>query len=214
MTTSIAPSPLPSDRRSKRGEPTWEMARFYPTQGEWTEAEYLALETNHLIEFSDGLLEFLPMPTIFHQLIVDYLHNLLKAFVSAHAAGLVLFAPLPVRLWTGKYREPDILYLKPERIRDGLQYPEGADLVMEVVSGADKDRERDLKDKRVEYAAAKIAEYWIVDPEEQRITVLTLDGDTYREHGVFRLGERATSVLLPGFGVDVAAVFAAGKPSC
>jgi Uma2 family endonuclease len=213
MTASIASTQAAPARHSKRGEPTWEMARFYPAQGEWTESEYLALETNQLIELSDGLLEFLPMPTILHQLIVDFLHNLLQAFVAIHASGLVLFAPLPVRLWAGKIREPDVLYLKPERIRDLPRYPEGADLVMEVVSGAYEDRERDLKDKRVEYAAAKIAEYWIVDPEEQRITVLTLDGDTYREHGVFRPGERATSVLLPGFGVDVAAVFAVGQPT-
>jgi Uma2 family endonuclease len=201
------------DRRSKRGEPTWEMARFYPAQGAWTESEYLALEANQLIEFSDGLLEFLPMPTILHQQIVKHVHNHLDAFVEANATGSVLFAPLPVRLRAGKFREPDIIYLKPERIKDVLKQPEGADLVMEVVSGEYEDRERDLKVKRVDYAAAKIAEYWIVDPEEQQITVLTLDGDAYREHGVFRPGERAASVLLPGFGVDVAAVFAAGQAS-
>jgi hypothetical protein len=40
-----------------------------------------------------------------------------------------------------------------------------------------------------------------------------LDGKTYREHGVFAAGSQATSVLLPGFSVNVAAVFAAGQPS-
>jgi hypothetical protein len=47
----------------RTGEPTWEIAHLFPIQGDWTEAEYLALDTNHLIEFSDGHLEFLPMPT-------------------------------------------------------------------------------------------------------------------------------------------------------
>jgi Uma2 family endonuclease len=78
-----------------------------------------------------------------------------------------------------------------------------------VVSEGEENRERDLEIKRREYAKAGIAEYWIVDPQEQRITVLVLDGQTYRVHGVFAPGDQATSVLLPGFAVAVDAVFAA-----
>ncbi len=62
-----------------------------------------------------------------------------------------------------------------------------------------------------EYLALGITEYWIVDPLEQRITVLALDGQAYRVHGIFAPGERATSVLLPGFEVDVEATFNAGQ---
>jgi Uma2 family endonuclease len=189
------------------------MALLYPPQGHWSETEYLAVTTNRLIEFSDGFLEFLPMPLPFHQLIVRMLFRLLDAFVTTNALGEAFFAPLRVHLWSGKYREPDIVFVRRERIRELLKPTEGADLAMEVVSGDADDRLRDLVTKRTEYAQAGIAEYWIVDPEEQRITVLTLDGDSYREHGVFRPGERATSVLLPGFGVDVMAVFAAGQPN-
>ena len=89
------------------------------------------------------------------------------------------------------------------RITD--EYWEGADLVMEVVSSGDEDRRRDLNTKREEYAQARIAEYWIIDPHLEQITVLTLDGQTYVVHGEFKRGERATSKLLPEFGVDVTA---------
>jgi Uma2 family endonuclease len=187
------------------------VAYLYPYQGEWTEAEYLALDTNRLVELSDGCLEVLPMPLISHQLIIKFLLYALDAFVIARAAGVVSFAPLPVRLWAGKFREPDIVFLRPERTRNQQQRAEGADLVMEVVSEGEVDRERDLEIKRREYAFAGIAEYWIVDPQEKAITVLTLEGQTYREHGVFRPGTQATSVLLPGFAVAVEAVFAAGQ---
>jgi hypothetical protein len=34
-----------------------------------------------------------------------------------------------------------------------------------------------------------------------------LQGDAYVEHGVFARGAQATSALLPGFAVDVIAVF-------
>ena len=77
---------------------------------------------------------------------------------------------------------------------------------MEVVS--EDDPGRDLDTKRGEYAQAGIPEYWIVDPQQQRIIVLRLDGDRYLEHGTFGPGQRATSHLLPGFDVDVSAALA------
>jgi hypothetical protein len=40
-----------------------------PEQGAWTEEQYLRLtdHTNQLVEFTDGVLEVLPMPTDRHQ---------------------------------------------------------------------------------------------------------------------------------------------------
>lgn len=213
MTPTIATmpdGPPMLSRPSQKGEPTWELAMFYPTQGEWTESEYLALPTSRLVELSDGCLEVLPMPTPYHQLIVFLLIRLLDAFVTAHSAGIVLFAPMPIRLGSGKYREPDIVFLRPGRLPDTKKQPEGADLAIEVVSDGPENRKRDLETKREEYAQAGISEYWIVDPEERCIIVLTLDGKSYREHGKFGAGATATSVLLPGFSVNVDAVFAAG----
>lgn len=201
---------LPS---SRAGEPVWELALAYPTQGHWSEADYLNLNLGCLVELSHGRLEFPPVPTLLHQFIVDYLHAQLKVFVQQFAAGAVLFAPVPVWVSPGKYREPDVFYLRPGRIRDLRGYPRGADLVMEVVSGDASGRARDLVAKRDDYAAAGIPEYWIVDPDLHLITVLVLQGNSYLEHGIFGRGTIATSVLLPGFTVNVDAVFAAGQDS-
>src|SRR5437588_7023656 len=87
------------------GEPTWEIAYLFPTQGNWCEEEYLALDTNHLVELSQGRLEVLPMPTMSHQLLVLHLYGLVLAFVSPQELGTVLVAPIPVRLSRGKTRE-------------------------------------------------------------------------------------------------------------
>jgi Uma2 family endonuclease len=193
------------------GNPTWDIARLFPAQGHWSESEYLALDTNQLIELTDGALDFLPMPTLFHQRIVAYLFDLLRLFAQTHNAGEVFFAPLRVRLWSGKIREPDIVLLKPARISDPHEPPRGADLAMEVVSDSPDARERDLVTKREEYARAGIGEYWIVDPEQRTVTVLVLDGGQYRVHGEFAIGQKATSVALQGFEVDVSTVFAAGE---
>ncbi len=200
-------------RRSQPGDPPWEIALLYPPQGAWSEGEYLGLQerTNLLVELSDGCIEVLPMPTPFHQRIVKFLFRLLEAFVATLGSGEVFFAPLPVRLWPGKFRDPDILYVRPGRIPNAHRQPQGADLAVEVVSEGPEDRARDLEIKPEEYARAGVAEYWIVDPQEHRVTVLVLDGQTYRVHGEFGRGATATSVLLPGFAVPVDSVFAAGQ---
>lgn len=191
---------------SKAGEPVWELAKFFPAQGAWTEADYLELDRagNKLVEFTGGFIEVLPMPTLAHQRIVKRLARELADFAEPDA-GEVLFAPLPVKLGRGKWREPDIVFVFSNHLPNG-DYPEHADLVMEVVSEGARSRERDYKRKRREYAAAGVREYWIVDPLEECITVLRLQRGRYVEHGVFDRGERAASALLPGFGVDVVAI--------
>ena len=156
------------------------------------------------------------MPTYFHELIVEYLYDLLRAFVRQNSMGKVMRAPLPIRLWPGQMREPDILFLRPERLKrlaeeSNRAQPDGADLVVEVVSPGLQNRERDLEVKRQEYARAGIGEYWIVDPELHTITVLELIGDTYQVAGEFGVAQTARSLLLPGFSVSVDAVFEAGE---
>ena len=77
----------------------------------------------------------------------------------------------------------------------------GADLVVEVVSPDDP--ERDYVQKRADYAELRIPEYWIVDPQADTITVLALDGDRYVDHGVFGLGDVASSATLGGLRTSV-----------
>ena len=137
-------------------------------------------------------------------LILQFLYERLKSHVRENELGIVVVSGYKVRLRARKYREPDILFIK-EAHRSGIkeQYCEKADLVMEVVS--EKNRRRDIKEKRIEYALAGIFEYWIIDPEEDLITVLVLKSrqKIYSEFGTFRNGELAASKLLRGFTVDV-----------
>ena len=174
-----------------------------PVQGLWTEEQYFAM-TDHsqrLLEYEDGYIEVLPMPTDKHQVILAFLYELFVAFVRPRG-GIVLFSPLRVQVRSGKYREPDlVLLLHANDPRRQNRYWLGADLVVEIVSPDDPDR--DTVAKRADYAEAGIPEYWIVDPENERITVLRLAGDAYTEHGVFQRAETATSALLSGFELPV-----------
>jgi Uma2 family endonuclease len=191
--------------------PAWEVARLYPNQGQWSWADYLALSrgTNRLVEYADGRIEVLEMPTKTHQLIVLYLYNLLAGFVRPGRLAQVLVAPYPVRLWEEKYREPDIVLMLAENAgRLGEEFAEGADLVVEVLS---ENRSRDLEVKRGEYARAGIPEYWVVDPAERRVTVLQLDRLEYAVFSEAQGSGRVDSKLLPGFGVELEAFWVAGE---
>lgn len=180
-----------------------------PLQGLWTEEQYLRLteNTNCLIEYADGYVEVLPMPTRKHQAISRYMFLALLGFVQPRG-GTVFYAPLRVRVASGRFREPDVvLLLDVHDARNQNAFWLGADLVVEIVSP--DDGERDTVVKRGDYAATGIPEYWIVNPMEATVTVRYLVDQVYTVHGVFHSGEMATSRFLPGFAVPVDAVLAA-----
>ncbi len=56
---------------------------------------------------------------------------------------------------------------------------DGVMLAVEVVSPGAEQISRDYTDKAIEYQNTGIIEYWIVDPIEQKITVLVLDKGSY-----------------------------------
>lgn len=157
-------------------------------------------------------MEALPISTWFDALISGYVYERLKEYLKANPAGKVVPSAIFVRLWQRNIRLPDLTFLFTARLAtDRKKAQNGADLVAEVVSGDERDRQRDLIDKRAAYAKAGIAEYWIVDPQTRTITVLALDGEVYREAGTYPDGAQAASVLLPGFTVDVTQAFQAAE---
>jgi Uma2 family endonuclease len=120
--------------------------------------------------------------------------------------GTVFFSGVRLRIREQAYREPDLLLLKDKNDpRKQERFWSGTDLTLEVVS--EDNPARDLVEKRKDYAEARVPEYWIVNSEDETITVLKLDGASYVEHGVFVRGDAAASAMLPGFTVSVAAVF-------
>ena len=189
---------------SANGEPAWEAAFLLPLQGDWSEADFLKFHTNRMAELVDGRLEILPIPTLKHQRILIWIFDAIRGVVSDQSGAVVLIAPLPTKLFPGTIREPDLLYISPENAPGpDVDYPTHIDLAVEIVSAGSEARTRDYEHKRSDYARAGIAEYWIVDPQEDQVTVLVLQDKIYVEHGVFRPGDEATSVLLPGLCIDV-----------
>lgn len=103
-------------------------------------------------------------------------------------------------------RFPDLVILRREhieltqkRLTIRLDMPPPV-LVVEIVSPGKVNRDRDYKEKRAQYEGRDIPEYWLLDPSQEIVTVLTLRDDTY-QGAVFRGGERIVSFAFPGFSL-------------
>ncbi len=192
---------------SRRGEPTWEMLDLLPRQGEWHEENYLALETNRLVELVDGCLEFPPTPTYSHRTIALLICILLRSYIQNRRGGRTVLAPFKLRINSRNYREPEVLFLKPENAhlhRDAFWT--FADLLVEIVSPDEPDR--DYVAKRADYARLGVPEYWIVDPERGQLLQLILKDGVYLDHAVHALDQTVRAVTLDGFEVDFAKLMA------
>jgi len=170
----------------------------------WTEEEYLlfANDQNALIELSDGKVVIREMPTPQHQSIVLNLASRLRDYPP----GKTFIAPMPIQLWPGKMREPDVMLFRIEhldRVQD--QFAGAPDLVIEVLSPST--RAVDLGEKMDEYARAGIPEYWVVELDARNVSVYALTGEGYRLVGRYRTGEQVQSALLADLKIQVDEIF-------
>jgi Uma2 family endonuclease len=114
-------------------------------------------------------------------------------------------------------RYPDLVILQEvhrtlteQRLTIRLEMPSPR-LVGEVLSPGKTNRDRDLVRKWAQYAARRIPEYWLVDPQEQTVTVLKLVGGEYSAVGLFRGDDRLTSPELGVLELTANQIFAAGE---
>jgi Uma2 family endonuclease len=160
--------------------------------------EYLNYKdsTDNRYELIDGELIALPPESGLNYFIAMELFWLLavaevvpRRLIKIHACEI----QVPVlRFSDAANRYPDLVILREEhweltqnRLTVTLDMPP-PQLIVEVVSPGTAGRERDCDRKRAQYAARGIPEYWIVDPQEQIVMVLQLEGDRYIEVGVFQ----------------------------
>jgi Uma2 family endonuclease len=206
---SIVSAPFTPQTYSPSARTEQELAYELLSEPAWTEEAYLVFSEafNRPIELSDGRLVILPMPSLTHQRILKRFVYLAQTWLTVNHRGEILFAAHPIRLWPGKYREPDaMIWLNEHKDRMGERESGPPDLALEIVSPSNEPH--DLETKFREYAQAGIAEYWIVHPENRAASVHALEGQTYKVFGQFASGQRAASRILPGFEIAVDELFA------
>jgi len=157
-------------------------------QAEWVDGE--------IIEMSPANLE--------HQDLGGFLYILLRVLVERYRLGRVLQPPFLMKLpLRPSGREPDLMFIGNEHLdRLTRTFVDGpADLVVEIVSPESTIRDR--REKFLEYEAARIPEYWLLDQPRREALFYALDAEgRYRlrpvdEDGMF------TSTVLPGLRLRV-----------
>ena len=158
-------------------------------------------------ELLEGELVVVPSPNEYHQRISGNLQFLLRSFIREKGLGIVYDAPFDVVLSLENVVQPDIIFIAAERshiiTEDNVQ---GApDLVIEILSPATARRDRTYK--RTLYARHGVGEYWLVDPAERMVEVLTLGERGFERAAAYKWDEVLHSPLLREMRIDLRDVF-------
>ena len=167
--------------------------------------QFLAhLDEDDWTEWVDGEVHTLSPASTRHQNVVLFLSHILGLFIEKGDLGWLSVAPfLMVLRDQDRAREPDLLFVRKEhtdRIREAhLEGP--ADLVVAIVSPDSVSRDRG--EKFVEYEAAGIPEYWLIDPQREQAELYrleTLEGGEARYRRIPQDADSAySSEVLEGF---------------
>ena len=158
-----------------------------PTSEKISFEEYLSYDdgTNKRYELVDGILIEMPPASFLHSDIIDFIADCFKAIARQYKLDIkIKTGDVGVRTGMNSSRIPDISVIdaqvwKSYRRDKSAVIEDGVMLAVEVVSPGAEQIERDYTNKATEYQNTGIPEYWIVDPIEQKITVLVLLDGSY-----------------------------------
>ena len=130
------------------------------------------------------------------QLLLSLSRSIADYIDSNHGSCEVDIAPFAVFLNADdkNYVEPDISVIcDPKKLND--KGCVGApDWIIEIVSPGS--RHMDYYTKLFKYRTAGVREYWIVDPDKDRVTVYNFDSDSMEEYS---FTDNIPSGIYPGF---------------
>lgn len=183
------------------------MAAVLETQvRRWTYEEYCRLDDDQRQEIIDGHLLMAPSPDHWHQDSSRKLFRLIDQFVTRNKLGEVFYAPFDVILDSANVVQPDLIFVAAANL--GILQRRGIfgvpDLLIELVSPSSVRRDR--YDKRELYARFGVKEYWIGDPANLSLEILTLKEGRYELHCAAEEKGRLTSSVLVGLEFELAEV--------
>jgi Uma2 family endonuclease len=169
--------------------------------------DYAALpDDGRRYEVIEGELIVSPAPTFRHQEVVAELTMTLRSYAETHGLGKVVASPVDVRLDEHTVCQPDILFIRKDRLSIVADQVMGApDLVIEVLSPwtADTDRRRKAK----LYAKFAVPHYWIVSPQDEAVILYRLAGDTYERVAMYQGADRFEAEPFAELTIDLSRVW-------
>ncbi|MGB3614739.1 MAG: Uma2 family endonuclease [Elainellaceae cyanobacterium] len=182
-----------------------------PTTQLYTFDAYLVLDAEQRCELVDGKLITMNPPTIEHFLIAKFIEQALDQEIKRCQNPWLCFREAGVRTNLRRSRLTDVCVVTLDQARElggsSAVFQTPPLLAVEVVSPDSV--KRDYRQKRSEYGALGIPEYWIIDPLSDQGTVLELK-DGFYDETVLAGTDSLSSPLFPGLSLGLADIFAAG----
>lgn len=153
-------------------------------------------------EVIDGEEYVNPAPNTRHQRVAGLIYYRIREHLERHGGGEVFSAPCDVLLSDTDVVQPDLIFVSDRDAgvitENNVQGP--PTLVIEIVSDPRLDRltKRDL------YAKYRVPEYWVVDPDADRVEVYRLTDGSYAKPQILEPGETLTTDAIPGLALDLA----------
>ena len=176
-------------------------------QTKLTYADYLRTADDERYELLSGELVMSPSPKEIHQYILGRLFLRLGTFIYGRNLGKVYCSPFDVVLSDTDVVQPDLLFVSNSResIITEENVRGAPDLVVEILSPATAERDRTVKLDL--YARYGVREYWIVDPDDKKITVLVRGESRFEVVGIYEAEESLRSPTLAGFSIALREIF-------
>ena len=172
-------------------------------------------EEGYRYELADGVLVVIDIPKTPHARVVSWLYGITRDYQREYPGVIDYFGGgSEIRIWNPdgrSVRHPDLGIVLPNAAFDTKGNLQAA-IVAEVVSPSSQ--VRDYVEKRRDYLACPVLEYWIVDPILRQVTVLIRPGLDVTDWSEQILGgeDRLGSRLLPGLDVPITHLWV-GLPS-
>ena len=182
LSESPAPPPRqvyrPMGRKESMAVKESEFMYFAKKQGEYTVDDYYHLPKDKRFELIDGVLYDMSAPSSLHQLIGGYIHaQLFNHITRKKGACLPMIAPVDVQLDRDDKTmvQPDVLIVCNRDIVIRRCVYGAPDFIMEVLSPSTKNKDRYMKLHK--YSSAGVREYWMIDPNLQKVVVYNLQDE-------------------------------------
>ena len=149
----------------------------------YTIEDIYALPEGQRAELIDGRIYMMAPPNTIHQKISYSVARRISDYIDKKNGECDVFlAPFAVFLNSKKdiYLEPDISVICDEHKLDNAGCHGAPDWVIEIVSPSS--HKMDYYLKLFKYRTAGVREYWIVDPDKERIFVYRFEQDTVDEY--------------------------------
>ncbi len=179
----------------------------------YTYADYYKWDFEQRVELIKGkIFEMTPAPSPFHQEITMDISFAIKSFLKDKGCQ-IYFAPFDVRLpkKTANDEEiytvlqPDICVICDLTKVDKKGCLGAPDIIVEVLSPGNSAKE--MKSKYAVYEEAGVLEYWVVSPQNQLVFQYQLVNGKFHAEPIRAIGDAITSVVLPGFTLELAELF-------